>query len=242
MKTVGIIPSRYASTRLHAKPLLKIAGKTMIQRVYEQCLKSNLDEVWVATDNAIIFDIVNSFGGKALMTSSNHKNGTERIAEATQTIEADIIINIQGDEPFIQEAQINLVIDTIKNSNAAIATLALHSNNESIFAKSSVVKVVFDKNNDALFFSRSAIPFHRNAAAEHSFYKHIGIYGFQKETLLKLVQLPASPLETKESLEQLRWLENGYKIKVALTDCESISIDTAEDWADAEKYALANKL
>lgn len=232
MKIVGIIPARFASTRFPGKPLVDINGKPMIQRVYEQALKADLTEVIVATDDTRISDVVKSFGGKVVMTSSTHTNGTERIAEVAAAIEADVIINIQGDEPFIQPEQINLLANCFHEADVQIATLAKQTVDADAFAQNSIVKVVFDNYFNALYFSRSSIPFYRDdAAAGNTFFKHIGIYAFRKEVLLKLVQLPSTTLEQAEMLEQLRWLQHGYKIKVALTETESISVDVPEDLA-----------
>lgn len=240
MKTVGIIPARYASTRLPGKPLAFVGGKPMIQCVYEQCLKSSLNEVVVATDDERIFNVVRQFGGKVVMTATDHQNGTARIAEAMSALEADVVVNIQGDEPFIQPEQINLLLGAFKHEKVEIATLAKYSNDKNLFAKESVVKVVFNQFNEALYFSRSAIPFYRNEV-ELSFFKHIGIYAFRKNTLLQLTQLPTSKLEQAESLEQLRWLENGYKIIVIVTDFESHAVDTPDDLITANLIATSNR-
>ena len=228
MKVVGIIPARYASSRFPGKPLVDIGGKTMIQRVYEQALKANLHDVIVATDDVRIETSVKQFGGKVMMTSSAHSNGTERIAEVAEHVDADVIINIQGDEPFIQPEQINLLAACFADEAVQIATLAKLQHNADDFAKSSIVKVVFDHYFNALYFSRSAIPFYRNESS-HAFHKHIGIYAFRKAVLLEVVKLSESSLEAAELLEQLRWLQHGYKIKVVPTELESISIDVPED-------------
>lgn len=236
MKTVGIIPARYASTRLPGKPLAMICGKTMVQRVYEQCLKANLAEVLVATDDERIMNAVLQFGGKAVMTAAKHQNGTERIAEAISAVEADVVVNIQGDEPFIQPEQINLLLSPFAHENVEIVTLAKKCSDKDLFNRASVVKVVLNRFNDALYFSRSAIPFHQHNQ-DFNFLKHIGIYAFKKEVLLKVAHLPPSNLEQLESLEQLRWLENGFKIKVMLTDLESMAVDTPDDLATANLVA-----
>lgn len=241
MKTIGIIPSRFNSTRLPGKPLAIIAGKPMIQRVYEQCAKSKLSEVIVATDDKRILNTVLNFGGKAIFTSPEHQNGTERIAEIAQNIVADCILNIQGDEPFIDPEQINLLLNTLTEPSIQIATLAKFLNDESLFETESIVKVVFNLKNEALYFSRSAIPFHQSEN-NFGFYKHIGLYGFKKQTLLDLVKLEATNLEQTESLEQLRWLQNGYKIKIAITQSETISVDTPQDLIRAEQFAQTHKL
>lgn len=241
MKTIGIIPSRFNSTRLPGKPLAIIAGKPMIQRVYEQCTKSKLSEVIVATDDKRILNTVLNFGGKAILTSPEHQNGTERIAEIAQNIVADCILNIQGDEPFIDPEQINLLLNTLTEPSIQIATLAKFLNDESLFETDSIVKVVFNLKNEALYFSRSAIPFHQSEN-NFGFFKHIGLYGFKKQTLLDLVKLEATNLEQTESLEQLRWLQNGYKIKIAITQSETISVDTPQDLIRAEQFAQTHKL
>jgi len=234
MKIAGIIPARYASTRFPGKPLVDIGGKTMIRRVYEQALKAtSLTDVIVATDDDRIFNEVKSFGGKVVMTSPNHQNGTERCAEVAATLNTDVVINIQGDEPFIQPQQINLLAG-IFSKDVPIATLIkehpFHALDEAL-SNTARIKVVVNNNLEAMYFSRSLIPFIRNSskALNTPFYKHIGIYGFRKDVLLELVKLPPSHLELAESLEQLRWLQNGYKIQCAITDMESASVDEPGD-------------
>ena len=236
MKILGIIPARFASSRFPGKPLVDIAGKSMIRRVYEQCIKSSgLNKVIVATDDQRIFDHIKSFGGDAIMTSDKHKSGTDRCEEvAKQFPEFGICINIQGDEPLIDPAQIDLLIACFKQENVFIATLAKKINtNEELFNQNSP-KVVLDKNSDAIYFSRTPIPFQRNRTQDnwlnnHNYFKHIGIYAYRSTMLSEITKLPVSDLEQAEDLEQLRWIENGYKIKVALTDKESLAIDTPED-------------
>ena len=236
MKIVGIIPARYASTRFPAKPLADIAGQTMIEWVYSQAKKSNsLDRVIVATDNQKIYDHVKSKGGEVCMTSENHVSGTDRCAEAlaSSNEEFDYVINIQGDEPFIDPRQIDLLASLL-DGEAELATLikkitdpeALHNNN--------IVKVIRNVNDEAIYFSRSPLPHLRNAEKENwfdkqAYYKHIGMYGYRTDILGEITQLAPSSLELAESLEQLRWIENGYRIKVAETDIESMGIDTPED-------------
>jgi 3-deoxy-manno-octulosonate cytidylyltransferase (CMP-KDO synthetase) len=237
MKILGIIPSRYASTRFPGKPLINIDGKTMIQRVYEQAKKaSSLTEVVVATDNQTILEHVTSFGGKVVMTSSAHESGTDRCAEVIEksTEDYDVVINIQGDEPFINPEQINELASCFKDSKTDIATLVKSiKTNEELFNPNRP-KVHFDENNFALMFSRNTIPELDNVEKEnwineHIFYKHIGIYGYRSAVLNQISKLPPSPLEIKERLEQLRWLENDFSIKIATTDYEAIAIDTPED-------------
>jgi len=239
MKLIGIIPSRYASTRFPGKPLVNINGKSMIQRVYEQA-KVVLNDVYVATDDNRIAEEVINFGGKVVMTSESHQSGTDRIAEAVNKIEKDneknydIVINIQGDEPFIQPEQIKEIISCFENKNTQIATLVKKiESNEEVFDINKP-KVIFDKNMKAIYFSRSPIPFLRNIKKEewhiqNDFYKHIGMYAYKKEILNELTTLKQSNLELSESLERLRWIENDYKITVAITQFESFGVDTPED-------------
>jgi len=238
MKFIAIIPSRYASTRFPGKPLVDMAGKPMIQRVYEQ-VKKTLADVWVATDDNRIFDVVQSFGGDVVMTSVQHRSGTDRCSEAYEKIgiNADVVINIQGDEPFIQPEQIEVLINCFDSSDVQLATLVKpfckKDGIEALFNPASP-KVVIGKNFEAIYFSRSVIPFVRDIEESHwldhhVFYKHIGIYGYRTDILREIVSLPQSTLEKAESLEQLRWIENGYRIKVGISDIETIGIDTPQD-------------
>ena len=236
MKIIGLIPSRYASTRFHAKPLVDINGKSMIQRVYEQAGKSkSLSKVVVATDHREIFDHVKSFGGLVSMTKESHVSGTDRCYEAlTQQPEKfDYVINIQGDEPFIQPAQIDLLASQL-NGITEIATLVKAIKTREELFNANLVKAVFNKGHEALYFSRSPIPHIRNTPedvwlSKHTFYKHIGMYGYRADILEELTKLPVSSLEKAESLEQLRWLENGFKITIAETLTETFGIDTPDD-------------
>jgi len=235
----GIIPARYASTRFPGKPLALLGDKPMIQRVYEQAGKS-LDIVYVATDDKRIYNAVIDFGGKALMTSSEHMSGTDRCAEAVNLItgetgvKADIIVNIQGDEPFIRPEQINLLISCFADKSVEIATLVRKTlPGEDIFNPNQP-KVVININGDAVYFSRAAIPYIRDIepalwSRKHIYYKHIGLYAYKTETLKKITKLAQSPLEKAESLEQNRWIDNGFRIRTATTEWESIGIDTIED-------------
>ena len=239
MKIIGIIPSRYSSTRFPGKPLIDIEGKTMIQRVYEQSKEcSLLTDLVVATDDERIYNHVKAFGGNVIMTSSTHTSGTERcfeIAEKLNTDCDDIIINIQGDEPFINPIQIELLISCFNDASTDIATLYKKIISVADINNPNVVKVVKSFNSDAIYFSRSPIPFVRGSAikdwiSETNFYKHIGIYGYRQSILERIVNLSTGELEKAESLEQLRWLESGFKIKVKETDFESMAIDTPEDY------------
>ncbi|NPA68335.1 MAG: 3-deoxy-manno-octulosonate cytidylyltransferase [Chlorobi bacterium] len=239
LNIIGIIPARYASSRFPGKPLADINGKSMIERVYENSAKV-LENITVATDSKLIFDEVNRFGGKAVMTSENHKSGTDRCAEALEITENernlkfDIVINIQGDEPFLHEEHLIKLITCFNDKESDIATLAKKiTDNEDIFNPNKP-KVIFNKHKQALYFSRSPIPYLRNYEKKywhlkHSFYKHIGIYAYRSDILREITKLPASELELAESLEQNRWLENGFKIKTDLTEKESFSVDTPED-------------
>lgn len=238
MKILGIIPSRYASSRFPGKPLVDIGGKTMIQRVYEQAsLSKSLTEVLVATDDERIFNHVSSFGGKVIMTSPNHFTGTERCAEVAEKYlqNWDLIVNIQGDEPFIQPSQIDMLSNCFDDENTQIATLAKKIENLEELENQNVVKLVFAKSGMAIYFSRFPIPFVRNIdikeskLEKHSFYKHIGLYAYRAEALKKITRLNPSALELAESLEQLRWMENGMGIKVGITEFDSTGIDTPED-------------
>ncbi|MBC5992393.1 3-deoxy-manno-octulosonate cytidylyltransferase [Pontibacter cellulosilyticus] len=236
MEVLGIIPARYASTRFPGKPLIDISGKSMIQRVYEQAKSANLAEVLVATDDQRIFDHVQSFGGKAVMTAEHHQSGTDRCFEAYQQYNQpfEYVINIQGDEPFIRPEQINLVAGCFRTPQTQLATLIKKiTSPEELFNVNSP-KVVINKAGEALYFSRQPIPYCRNVPndiwhRQHTYYKHIGIYGYRTDILEQITQLPPSGLELAESLEQLRWLENGFKIATAITEFETIGIDTPED-------------
>jgi 3-deoxy-manno-octulosonate cytidylyltransferase (CMP-KDO synthetase) len=245
MEFMAIIPSRYASTRFPGKPLIDLAGKPMIQRVYEQ-VKKAVSEVWVATDDARIFDVVQSFGGNVVMTSSLHRSGTDRCFEAYRKIgeKVDVVINIQGDEPFIQPEQIEELKNCFDSQAVQLATLVKPFRKEegidALFNPASP-KVVIDNNFEALYFSRSVIPYVRDIDQSHwldhhVFYKHIGIYGYRTDILKEIVSLPQSMLEKAESLEQLRWIENGYRIRVGVTDIETIGIDTPQDMERALQF------
>lgn len=236
MKILGIIPARYESSRFPGKPLIDIAGISMIRRVYEQTLKStSLSKVVVATDDKRIYDHVKSFGAEAMMTSDKHLSGTDRCGEiALNYPEFDILVNIQGDEPLIDPLQIDLLCTCFNKADTSIATLVKKVVSEDELFNENTPKVIINKQLEAVYFSRSTIPFlrgikHENWLRSHTFYKHIGIYAFRNRTLSEIIQLPVSTLEKAESLEQLRWIENGYKIQVAITELESQAIDTPED-------------
>lgn len=245
MKFIGIIPARYASSRFPGKPLAKIGELTMIERVYRQASKE-IDDVVVATDDARIFDAVTAFGGKAVMTSESHRSGTDRCREAYANVgsTADVIINIQGDEPFIAPEQITSLKSCFDDPTVKIATLARRFDPsrgfEALFDPNTP-KVVIDNDSNAIYFSRSIIPYVRNYPwqewLEHAvFHTHVGLYAYRATTLDAITQLPQSSLELAESLEQLRWVQNGYKIRVAITDRPTIGIDTPEDLQAAVEY------
>ena len=238
MKFIGIIPARYASTRFPGKPLADMKGKYMIQRVYEQVRKI-LDNVCVATDDDRIFNAVKSFGGNVVMTSAEHRSGTDCCFEAYNRLggNEDVIINIQGDEPFIKPEQIESLIACFDSPQTQIATLVRPfeaTEGYEALANPNSPKVILNDKNEALYFSRSIIPYMRNISPEqwpdkHVYYKHIGMYGYRADILSQITQLPQSSLEIAESLEQLRWLQNGYTIKVGITTQETIGIDTPDD-------------
>jgi 3-deoxy-manno-octulosonate cytidylyltransferase (CMP-KDO synthetase) len=240
MSIVGIIPARYASTRFPGKPLADINGTSMIRRVYEQaCQAKSLNEVWVATDDQRIFDHVNDFGGRVMMTSTEHTTGTERCHEVSGRLEQEgrifeIVINIQGDEPYIDPLQIDQVAACFSRQEVQIATLIKKISREDQLFHPGTIKVVINRSGRAIYFSRSAIPFCRSSEIQNwpsvnTYYKHIGIYAYKTEVLKKIVKLDPTPLELAESLEQLRWLENGYDIYVSQTEFESHSVDTPDD-------------
>jgi 3-deoxy-manno-octulosonate cytidylyltransferase (CMP-KDO synthetase) len=244
---LGVIPARYASTRFPAKPLVDIAGKSMIQRVYEQVKKSTLiSEVIIATDHPEIVNHAKSFGGNVCMTHEDHVSGTDRCYEALtlQQKKFDYVINIQGDEPFIMPEQIDLLAKKL-DGVTEIATLIKKIEQEEYLFNPNTIKVIISSHQDGLYFSRSPIPHIRNTAekdwlSKHTFYKHIGMYAYRADILEKLTKLPVSPLEKAESLEQLRWLDNGFKIKTAETFTETIGIDTPEDLQKAIEWIKAD--
>ena len=244
MKVVGIIPARYASTRFPGKPLALIKGKPMIQRVYEQALKSQLDEVVVATDDVRIADAVMDFGGRYVLTDPNHRSGTDRCREALDLLDKqyDAVVNVQGDEPFIDPRQINQVMELISRDDTQLASLAKKIVDEDELFSPNTVKVVMEKQGNALYFSRNPIPYMRNVDRNEwlkngVFYKHIGIYAYKSETLRRVAEMQPTALEVSESLEQLRWLENGLDIRIGITDTENVSIDQPRDIEKAEKFA-----
>lgn len=243
MKFLGVIPARYGSSRFEGKPLELIHGKPMIEWVYKRSLKSDLDKVVVATDHEGIKAAVESFGGEVIMTSKNHETGTDRIAEVAGAYEDyDVIINIQGDEPLIEAHMINLLIEPFKSEkDLKMATLKHKMSNMDEVDNTNNVKVITDKNDYAIYFSRSPIPFPRKMDLDN-YYKHVGIYGYKRDFVIEFASMPQTGLELSESLEQLRVLENGYKIKVIETKDKIIGVDTPEDLNNVIKYITDNKI
>ena len=245
LKFIVVIPARYASTRFPAKPLALLGGKPVIQHVYEQ-VSGVVENVVVATDDERIYSAVEGFGGRAVMTSTNHKSGTDRCWEAYQKQgeEYDVVINVQGDEPFIAHSQLRAIMDCFNDETTDIATLVKPFTEEDgieALENPNSPKVVLDKQSRAIYFSRSVIPYLRGVEREewlkkHTYYKHIGMYAFRADVLKQVTSLEQSPLELAESLEQLRGLENGYKIGVGISDVETVGIDTPEDLQKAEEF------
>lgn len=242
MKFIGLIPARYASTRFPGKPLALLNGKPVIQHVYEQAAKV-LDAVYVATDDDRIYNKVLAFGGKAVMTSTEHHSGTDRIEEALEKVggDFDVVVNIQGDEPFIAQSQIETLCQCFVDKATQIATLGKPFECIEAAENPNSPKIVVDNRGYALYFSRSIIPFVRGTErqdwlSKYPFLKHLGIYAYRTNVLKEITKLPQSSLELAESLEQLRWLQNGYRIKVGLTDVETVGIDTPDDLQRAEEF------
>ena len=242
MKFTAIIPARYASTRFPGKPLAILGGKTVIQRVYEQAVNV-LGQAYVATDDERILQAVESFGGQAVMTRTDHKSGTDRIQEAAEKIrtDADVIINVQGDEPFIQRSQIETLCHLFDEPQTQIGTLGKRFESMEAVENPNSPKIVTDTKGFALYFSRSVIPFIRGTErgewfGQFPFLKHLGIYAYRRDVLEEITKLPQGTLEIAESLEQLRWLQNGYRIRVGETDVETVGIDTPEDLQRAEDF------
>lgn len=248
LKITGIIPARYGSTRLPGKVLLPVGDAPMIVNVYRQAIQSaRLTDLWVATDDIRIFNAIKNIGGKVMMTDPRHLSGTDRCAEVADILQTDYIINIQGDEPMIQPAQIDELAAVCEGS-VGIATLIKKISNSFELFNDSIIKVVKNQENNALYFSRYAIPFSRDRALSHDlisqlpYWRHIGIYAYKKDTLLQLSKIPESDLEKCEKLEQLRWLENGFDIKLVETNYDSISIDTPDDYEKLMNSMLNEKV
>lgn len=238
MKILGVIPARYGSTRLKVKPLINFLGKPIVQHVFERAkLSKHLDRVIVATDNKTIFDKVVEFGGEAVMTALSHQSGTDRVSDVASKIPSDIVVNIQGDEPTITPQLIDEAIKPVlENDEIYFSTLKTRINSTKDLLNPNVVKVVTDRNGFAIYFSRFAIPYHFSEDAEGEYFKHIGVYVYKREFLLKFVSLETTYLEKQERLEQLRALEYGYKIKVIETNGDTVSIDVERDLERAKQF------
>lgn len=242
MKVLGVIPARYGSTRFEGKPLADINGHTMIEWVYKRALKSNYDKIVVATDDKRVYDMAVSFGGEVLMTKK-HETGTDRIAEVAEKMkEYDIVVNIQGDEPLIEPEMLNSLIEPFKSNKEIVMSTMQHKiDKKEEIVNPNIVKVITDKNGFAIYFSRSPIPYPRNEK-ESFYYRHIGIYAYRREFLLKYAAMEQTLLEKTESLEQLRVIENGYKIKVVNTEFSVIGVDTTEDLKEVCRFIIENKI
>lgn len=242
MKFIGIIPARYASTRFPGKPLALLGGKPVIQHVYEK-VATVLEAAYVATDDERIYDVVKAFGGQVVMTRTDHKSGTDRIEEAIEKIggEWDVVVNVQGDEPFVAKSQLDTICHCFDDPTTQIATLGKPFESMEAVQNPNSPKIVVDNMGFAMYFSRSVIPYVRGKEksswlTHYPFLKHLGIYAYRKDVLRQVTQLPQSSLEIAESLEQLRWLQNGFKIKVGTTDVETVGIDTPQDLEHAEEF------
>ena len=248
MKFIGIIPARYASTRFPGKPLALLGGKPVIQHVYEK-VAAVLEAAYVATDDERIYDVVKSFGGQVVMTRTDHKSGTDRIEEAIEKIggEWDVVVNVQGDEPFVAKSQLDTICHCFDDPTTQIATLGKPFESMEAVQNPNSPKIVVDNMGFAMYFSRSVIPYVRGKEksswlTHYPFLKHLGIYAYRKDVLRQVTQLPQSSLEIAESLEQLRWLQNGFKIKVGTTDVETVGVDTPQDLERAEEFLKAQLL
>ena len=235
MKKIAMIPARYAATRFPAKLMQQLGNKTVIRRTYDATVSTGLfDSVYVVTDSDIIYEEIMRFGGNAVMSVKTHESGSDRIAEAVEKMDVDVIVNVQGDEPFIKKDPLEKLIRLFDDKTVRVGSLMRKIiSNEELHSNSSV-KVVVNKNNDALYFSRSVIPYNASQSLEHPYYLHVGVYGFRRDTLLDFTKWPAARLEQVEKLEQLRYLENGVPIRMALVDFKSVAIDTPEDLLKAK--------
>jgi len=236
MKSIALIPARYGATRFRGKLMAELKGKSVIRHTYDATVATGLfDEVIVATDSDIIFNEIASNGGKAIMTKSDHESGTDRIAEAAQALGADVIVNVQGDTPFVSKEPLQKLLKQFEDKTVQVGSLMQVLEDEALIADPNYVKVCVDKNMNALFFSRSIIPYPRNKSIAITYYEHIGVYAFRKQALLDFTAWPVSPLEDAEKVECLRYLENGVSIRMVVTDYMGVEIDTPEDLERAEK-------
>jgi 3-deoxy-manno-octulosonate cytidylyltransferase (CMP-KDO synthetase) len=241
IKKTALIPARYAATRFPFKLMQQLGNKTVIRHTYDNTLATGLfDEVLVVTDSDIIFNEITIHGGRAVMSTSNHESGSDRIAEAASNMETDIILNVQGDEPFVDKATLSRLLSAFEDKNVQVASVMKIFSDESSLADPNYVKVVVDRNNDSLLFSRSVIPYHRDKEQKIDYYEHIGVYAFRKEALLQFTKWEMTPLEKAEKIECLRYLENGIKLRMVLTEHTGVKIDVPEDLEKAERYLLGN--
>ncbi len=240
MKIIAMIPARYSASRFPGKLMKDLGGKPVILRTYEAALHTNLfDDVFIVTDSEIIFNTIEKAGGKAIMSIKEHECGSDRIAEAVENIEADIVINVQGDEPFIDTVSLSKLVDVFKKDilkEVDLASLKVQITNKEDIENSNNVKVITDVNNMAIYFSRSVIPFHRDKSIEVKYFKHKGVYAFRKQALIDFYHTPMTPLEAAEKIEAIRYQEIGKKIKMVETDVEAVGIDTPEDLEKAKKH------
>ena len=235
MKSIALIPARYAATRFPAKLMQVLKGKTVIRHTYDATVATGLfDEVIVATDSEIIFNEIISHGGKAVMTTGQHESGTDRIAEAARELEADVLVNVQGDTPFVKKEPLQKLLQQFEEASVQVGSLMQVLEDEALIADPNYVKVCVDKNKNALFFSRSVIPYPRNKTITITYYEHIGVYAFRKQALIDFTTWPVSPLEDAEKVECLRYLENGVPIRMVVTGFMGVEIDTPEDLQRAE--------
>ena len=237
LNIIAVIPARYASTRFPYKLMKPLGNKTVIRHTHDNAIATGLfKEVWVVTDNQLIYDEIASIGGKVMMSKKEHESGSDRIAEAIADMNVDIVVNVQGDEPFIDEKSLALLINTFDDASVQVASIMKPFNDLSLVQNPNYVKVVVDKNNNSLLFSRSPIPFLRDGIALVPFYEHIGVYAFRKHALLQFTQWAPTPLELAEKIECLRYLENGIQLRMVITEHEGVKIDVPEDLEKAEKY------
>jgi 3-deoxy-manno-octulosonate cytidylyltransferase (CMP-KDO synthetase) len=230
MKKIAMIPARYAATRFPAKLMQQLGDKTVIRHTYDNTVATALfDEVYVVTDSDIIFTEITAHGGKAIMSKKAHESGSDRIAEAVADMDVEIVVNVQGDEPFVQKAPLQKLLAVFTDENVQVASLMQVLKEEKFISDPNYVKVAVDKNMNSLFFSRSVIPYHRDKAVEPVYYEHIGVYAFRRQALLSFTQWPITPLEAAEKIECLRYLENGIPLKMVVTEYMGVEIDTPED-------------
>ncbi len=242
MKIVALIPARYAATRYPAKLMQLLGNKSVIRHTYDNTVETRLfDEVWVVTDSSAIHNEIVAHGGNAMMSKKNHESGSDRIAEAAEQLDADIIVNVQGDEPFVQKEPLQKLLNVFTDPQVQVASLMQVLQDEKLIADPNYVKVVVDKNNNALFFSRSVIPYRRDTATTPVYYEHIGVYAFKKQALLNFTNWPITPLEAAEKIECLRYLENGVPIKMVVTEYMGVEIDTPDDLEKADKLLQEKK-